>query len=650
MRTKTTHFRARSGRLVRVFLAVLVGFTTTSVTPTILAQPAATAAGTSTPTSVSNAVTPGGSGAGGVLSTTPGSTTPSAAKPPRKAFGEAASVQDIALDDKARFEAACINAAFFESHVADLTTCYGEKHRGAWEQLAATSKGYRAERCVARSADEVANRSKLEQEWTAASEQAAAVALKLSNAQIAVDAAKALNDTDKLIAAEQAKAALQRESQAAEATKKAKQEALAQFDTAAYAAGEAALLAFHAAVSEAENQARSQESFEALVEFEELAKTKTRRAACMKLRQSERTQLMSLDGVNAATIKVATIANEVATKPYEDHAVDTLRRSQGTASSTTTTSSLIENPGSPDKVAFSILSGLGADSKTTGTQTVLNLSLSSLFWPDDDERLAQPVWQRNLFVRGAFPLSATDKVPQTGAGAASAGTAAEVSRFSLLLGGSLEDETDTRLPAAKECYELAAVFVPFPQTSDEAPSRTEQRKELYDVCARLSARKARLAWRGGVGFYTPNNVDTPKTRPELGVGAIVWGPTSWLYFNFLYQGIIRPARIDNMGVGFSLASNLDGTGSGVNAVARVGLDFIFLLKYEHEDKATDWEMRIAPTVRGKLFGNSIGTLAVGPRFLGSDIDSPGLLATLALTYDADTLVNSLLTPTTTPTK
>lgn len=405
-----------------------------------------------------------------------------------------------------------------------------------------------------------------------------------------------------------------------------------------------ALEVFHAAVSEAENAARSPDAFEALVQFEAIAKNQTRRNACRALRQSERTQLVKAEGARAASLRSATLGAEVSTQPSVDHASDTLRKSQGTASATTTTTSLIENPGSPDKLAFSVLSALGADSKTTGTQTVLNLSLSSLLWPSETERLAQPAWGRNLFVRGAFPLSATDKVPQTGAGAASAGSSVQVSRFSLLLGGSLLDETDTRLPSARECYELAAAYVPFPQTSDEAASRTEERKQLYDVCAHLAAQKTRLGWRGGLGFYTPNDVDTPKTRPELAVGAIVWGPTSWLYLNFLYQGIIEPNRIDNMGVGFSLAGNADATRSGVNALARVGLDFIFMLNYQHADRTTDWEMRIAPTVRGKLFGNSIGTLAAGPRFLGGHVDSPGVLATLALSYDADTLVDSLLTP------
>lgn len=128
------------------------------------------------------------------------------------------------------------------------------------------------------------------------------------------------------------------------------------------------------------------------------------------------------------------------------------------------------------------------------------------------------------------------------------------------------------------------------------------------------------------------------------MGAIVWGPYSWLYLNFIYQGILKPDRIDNIGVRFSFAGNVDRTRSGVDATLRVGLDYLFLLNYAHPVKSTDLEMRIAPTIRDKLFGNSIGTLAVGPCFIGSNLTSPGLMATLALSYDADVLVDSPITP------
>jgi hypothetical protein len=35
-------------------------------------------------------------------------------------------------------------------------------------------------------------------------------------------------------------------------------------------------------------------------------------------------------------------------------------------------------------------------------------------------------------------------------------------------------------------------------------------------------------------------------------------------------------------------------------------------------------------------------LGVGPRFLGKDIEHPAVLASLALTYDADSLIDQVL--------
>jgi hypothetical protein len=122
------------------------------------------------------------------------------------------------------------------------------------------------------------------------------------------------------------------------------------------------------------------------------------------------------------------------------------------------------------------------------------------------------------------------------------------------------------------------------------------------------------------------------------------GPSPCIYADLHYQEIIRPERIYNFGVGFSFADKIGGKTSGVNSYARLGLDFMFLVDYAHADKSTDWEMRIAPTFHGKLLGNAIGTVSIGPRFIGSDLKNPTLMTTLALSYDADTLVDALLTP------
>ena len=542
------------------------------------------------------------------------------------AFGPDEGVKDISLSKDATYQAACKSSKFYVASRDDLLGCYGASSQPGWDAVISAGAAYEKVGCAqdvdtteVAAAKQKLSKAKAALDARRIAHRDALSALEIwqssraGNEQKLIDATKTERDTSDAL--EEAEGAVKSAQDELDASKKKERDAR-----------EAGFRGFQAAVSAAESTTRSEANFEALLRDQD------RRVICLRVQSK-------LTGAYAGGV-----GEESKDAAARAHQSDTLRKSQGTASATTTTSSLIENPGSPDKVAYSILTALGADSKTTGTQSILNLNVSSLLWPTDEKRLKQPVWQRNLFIRGAFPLTTTDKVPQTGAGAASAGSPTEVSRFSLLAGGSFMDESDTRLPSEQDCYKLVLAYVPFPQTREEAAARSEERRQYYDVCARITANKTRLAWRGGMGFYTPNNQTTPKTRPELAVGALVWGPSSHLYLNFVYQGILRPDRVDNFGAGFSFAGNVDGAKSGVDATLRVGLDYLFLFNYAHTDKATDWEMRIDPTIRGKLFGNSIGTVAVGPRFLGSKLDSPGLMATLALSYDADTLVDSLLAP------
>ena len=138
-------------------------------------------------------------------------------------------------------------------------------------------------------------------------------------------------------------------------------------------------------------------------------------------------------------------------------------------------------------------------------------------------------------------------------------------------------------------------------------------------------------------------LDQETDHIQLVAGALVWAPYSWVYFNVLYQGILLPARIYTYAVGMSLARNAGGPPSGVDAWGRVGIDSVFLLTNTRLGGATDWELRVAATLRGRVWTNGIGTVAFGPRFIGSAADKPGLLATLSLNYDADSLIDSVMT-------
>jgi hypothetical protein len=106
-------------------------------------------------------------------------------------------------------------------------------------------------------------------------------------------------------------------------------------------------------------------------------------------------------------------------------------------------------------------------------------------------------------------------------------------------------------------------------------------------------------------------------------------------------------------LGFSFAGNLGGSSSGVDSWGRLGLDVLAI--YSHTlgtdtAKAIDEiETRITPNIRAKLFGGTVMKLGVGPRILGRDVDHPAVLASLALTYDADSLIDQVLVAPATPT-
>ena len=57
---------------------------------------------------------------------------------------------------------------------------------------------------------------------------------------------------------------------------------------------------------------------------------------------------------------------------------------------------------------------------------------------------------------------------------------------------------------------------------------------------------------------------------------------------------------------------------------------------------TSWEARLSATASGKVATGGVGQFSIGPRILSSG--TVGLFSTIALTYDADTLINNLLTP------
>lgn len=326
------------------------------------------------------------------------------------------------------------------------------------------------------------------------------------------------------------------------------------------------------------------------------------------------------------------------------HASDLMRKSSNTSSAITTALGQLETPGAPDAVAFAVMTALGAEMGTTGAQVVLTLNIAKLFAPAEAKRLKKDAAWRNLFLRAMLPLETTEGssiAPGSEDPAeAAANNAEKVTRFQFVLGTSLFDSSDPRHKDNTNCYNSAMDYMPISPNEASDATNASVREAIFDTCHRRAAAQQRLALRAGIGFVS----QTERTRTEVLAAAAVWAPVSQLIFNAIYQRVLEPEKADNFGFGVSLADNIGGPTSGVGAWARVGFDMLWIVTLPDDTDQPVLEARFLPKLLFKL-GDSVASLGVGPRIARMEDDDRdvGVLAQLSLTYDADQLINPLLT-------
>jgi hypothetical protein len=354
--------------------------------------------------------------------------------------------------------------------------------------------------------------------------------------------------------------------------------------------------------------------------------------ACMALRET-RLKLLTDERSSQTT-------EEERAAPAAAFDSDVLRKTAQAPSVSSGLSQIVENPGAPEYVTYSVLTALGADKEVNGTQMQLTLNLGSMFSAREDRRKMSgaKAIMRNLFVRGLFPLETTKTASAPGQ---ESSDPSSVRRFSVMVGGSLLDDSDPRLADYEQCYQAALGYAPFSLDEKTDRDTSEARSVYYDACNRVAANAQRLAWRAAVGLATPTG-GSANTKAEIYAATLVYAPTSQIYINALYQGLMRPERVHSYGIAVSSAWNAGGDYSGSSAWARLGLDLTFLASYHKQDSKTSWELRIAPTIRGRLLSDGVATLALGPRILSNG--DTQLLATVAFGYDSDRVINQLLTP------
>lgn len=381
--------------------------------------------------------------------------------------------------------------------------------------------------------------------------------------------------------------------------------------------------------------------------FQRYLESPAQRQACSTLRD----EVVSFENDGTVVKKEEQKYEAKATQAaVQSRTLDLLRKASPLTTALGSGNGLLEASGAPDRAIFSVMGALGAEQETNGTQVVMTLGLANLFGWSDAERLKQPAAARNLFLRASLPLSATQAEPVAGGptDAAAAtdeadGAKKDVGRMSFTLGTSLYDQSDPRLdgtPESKEsnrdCFRHVLAYRWNSLSQADEAARAAERRPDFDECSHRAAERQRFGVRAGVGLI----LEDEKTKVETFGAALVWAPASWLYLNGLYQRLLLPDPRHSFGGGLSFGANLGGSPSGVDAWARIGFDTLVLGVVE-DGKPAETEVRLQITGKFKL-ANNIVTAAIGPRLLGDGLTNPGVLASVALSYDADELFGPLL--------
>jgi hypothetical protein len=526
-------------------------------------------------------------------------------------------VTERSLGEQSDYVAECQIAKVLEDNKSDVIACHGATQASQeWEEVIRLGGAFRAN---------AAHWETLEartQTQTACGESRAPESQSLSQARAAVTQAEtAAQSTDDALATAQA-LELARSAFAA-AIEKEKAEVLKSTNDAR--------ATFASALATAENTNRSP------ADFRKAVRDPARRSACRSY---------------AAALNRALSRQDVSPQESQDAAVkarvdDTIGKTTGLSSALTGASSVVEQPGAPDRIVYTVMSALGADSKTTGTQLLMTLNLASIGAADSTRPVASTAL-RNLFLRVGLPLRSTSGQTQAaGAMLATPGANPNVTRMTFVLGGSLLDSSDPRLADHAECFDFARSYAPLALNEKESASRSAERQLYYGSCAQIAANRDRLAWRTGVGVYTTQQGDQQKTTPEILAGALVYGPSDWLMFNLIGQRLLEPHIVNTLGAGVAL--NIDAGGQTPGSQwGRLSLETLVMVEMTQHDpsagisSSTGWEARTSISAYGKILTGGIGQVSIGPRILSTG--HVGLFATVALTYDADHLINDLLLP------
>jgi hypothetical protein len=398
-----------------------------------------------------------------------------------------------------------------------------------------------------------------------------------------------------------------------------------------------------------------------------------RTRACLEYREAILKSFREVDAKAASNGELAA-ARAQETDRERAHFDDVLRKAAPLFGTLVSSSGRAERPGAPDTIAAAIMTAAGADRASDGTNLLFTFNLagllSSLAAREPGARTTSPAYGRHLFFQLGLPLggaeagiSSSPSAAQSSAAAPSTnalgglGSLQRSSPVSMVLGGSLLDDSDPRLSSNDECYRVVDALTPRSAVFEPAAMQAalESRKPLYRACHEFVANRHRLAWRVAArleGAATAASVSVSAsaqtTRLELVGASVVWAPVSSFTLSPFLRRTFMPVSAYEVGLAVSVGKNLWNRMAGAKAFCRVAIDAVVVYDERlarSEDRSPGrLRLQLVPSVSFPLVGDAVVSLAVGPTIDWSRADAVGLLASAALSYDIDRVAAALLSP------
>ena len=304
-----------------------------------------------------------------------------------------------------------------------------------------------------------------------------------------------------------------------------------------------------------------------------------------------------------------------------------------------------ERMGGTDAVAVSMVSALGKDGDTVGTQAMATVRVP--FQTPDASMSGPRSW--SFLIRLNLPLQRAQ--PDTSGlqfdDSSGSFTTPSIQRYGLTVGWDLSDNTDARKWTPTNCLQAIDAITPFPAEMNkiDVERMTAVRRDLYKHCMDALRRDLRWGLRAH-GQWMTQRIDgsAQKNGPSaLALGAVLGREdiTGMIAWRRGFEGhLIEPQarQIDAFVLAANFGVNLGAPREEGGHRLRLGLDIsTSFLVLRGDNRVFSLEGLIAPSLLIRLGSDVFGTVALG--YIASPTRA-GLLLTGSMTVDVDRFLSS----------